>query len=137
MDQQAATLTRPEEITMNFARKLSIAAFVTVGALMVSSVAALAAPAVATSDTTLRDEASYSADPIETVYAGDDIDVQDCNYSWCYVDHDGTEGWMRKSKLAFLGQTHHHHQPAEPSVGFGVNLPDGGGISLSLGGSSY
>ena len=120
---------------MNFTRKLSIAAFVTVGALMVSSVAALAAPAVATSNTTLRDDASYSADAIETVYAGDNLDVQNCTYSWCYVDHEGTEGWIRKSKLAFLGLTHHHHpEPVEPSVGFGINLPDGGGLTLGLSG---
>jgi uncharacterized protein YraI len=120
---------------MKAVMKLSIWAVVAIGALAVSAIGALAAPAVATSDTQLRDDASYSADFIDTVDAGDPVDVQDCTYSWCYVDHDGTEGWIRKSKLAFTGYPHHHPHPVEPGVGFGVDLGDGGGISLSLDGS--
>ena len=103
--------------------RLSILAVVAVGALAVSAIGALAAPAVATSDTSLRDDASFSADFIDTVYAGDAVDVQDCSYSWCYVDHDGTEGWIRKSKLSFTGYPHHHPHPVEPSVGCPPSAP--------------
>ena len=116
---------------------LSISAVVAIGALAMSAVGAFAAPAVATSDTSLRDDASYSSDFIDSVYAGDAVDVQDCSYGWCYVDHDGTEGWIRKSKLAFTSYPHHHQHPVEPSIGFGVDLGNGGGISLNLDSSGY
>ena len=120
---------------MHRSTKFSIAAFIAMGAFAASAVVALAAPAIATSTTTLRDDASYSADGIETVYAGDEVDVQDCTYSWCYVDHDGTEGWIRKSRLAFVGSHHHHPYPVEPGATFGFDL--GSGNSMSLGLSGY
>jgi len=122
---------------MNVTTKISLGAFLTAAAFAASAVVALAAPAVTTSDTQLRDDASYSANWIETVYSGEHLDVQDCSGNWCYVDHDGNEGWIRKSKIAFLGYLPHPHHHDDPAVGFGVNVGPGGGVSFGFGVNSY
>jgi uncharacterized protein YraI len=125
---------------MNTTTKLSLGTLLATAAFAASAVVALAAPAVTTSDTQLRDDASYGANWIETVYQGEHLDVQDCSGGWCYVDHDGNEGWVRKNKIAFLGylpQPHHHHHHDEPAVDFGVNVGTDGGVSFGFGLTSY
>ena len=123
---------------MNTASKLSLGALLTAAAFAASAAVALAAPAVTTGDTQLRDDADFGANWIETIYAGEHIDVQDCSGKWCYVDHDGNEGWIRKSKLAFIGFVPHPHpHPVEPAVGFGVDVGPGGGVSFGFGLTSY
>jgi uncharacterized protein YraI len=123
---------------MNITTKLSIGALLATVVFTASAVVALAAPAVTTTDTQLRDDASYGADWIETIYAGEHLNVQDCSGSWCYVDHDGNEGWVRKSKIAFLGYLPHpHHVDDDATLGFGVDVGPGGGVSFGFGVSSY
>ena len=123
---------------MKTTAKFSLGALLATAAFAATAVVALAAPAVTTRDTQLRDDASYGGNYIETVYAGEHLDVQDCSGGWCYVDHDGNEGWIRKSKIAFLGFVPHpHHDHDAPAVGLGVDFGPGGGVSIGFGVSSY
>src|SRR5437763_17037540 len=122
---------------MNTTTKFSLGALMATAALAASAVVALAAPAVTTSNTQLRDDASYGANWIETLYQGEHLNVQDCSGGWCFVDHEGNEGWIRKSKIAFLGFVPPHHYHNQPAVGFGVNVGSDGGVSLGFGIASY
>ena len=110
--------------------KFTLAATVITATLTLST-AAFAASAVATTDAKVRDYHSTSADWIDTLYAGEVVDVLDCTSSWCYVDHYGPSGWVKKSQLSFCG-----YAPDAPHVGFGFSV-DGSGVSWGFNLSSY
>jgi len=123
--------------------KLSIATLAAAAAFAVSAAAALAAPAVATGNIKVRDDASAYANWVGTLYAGEEVNVTGCNYGWCFVKHPGPDGWVRQSKLDFDygydddGDEIVEVTPVEPSVGFGMNFGPGGDVSFGFGVTSY
>ncbi len=102
-------------------------------ALTLSAGAAFAAPAVANSSAHVLDSASTFGTWIDTLYAGEVVDVVDCWSGWCYVDHAGPSGWVKKTRLNFGVPA---PAPA-PHVGLGFSVDGGGGFSFGFNVSSY
>jgi SH3-like domain-containing protein len=107
-------------------KKLSLVAFVAAAVFATSSAAAFASSAMAESDVKVRDDASKQADWIDTLYAGEIVDVLDCDYGWCYIEHSGPDGWVRENKLDFT-----FYDYDEVDVGFGI-YADGNGVSFGF-----
>jgi len=122
--------------------KFWIGCLVAAAGFAASAGAALASPAMVTSDTPLFDDASYSAAYVDTLNEGDKVHVQQCSYRWCYVDFQGEEGWVRKSHLSFVPTYPRHPRypdypdyPPYGGPGVGVYVGPGGGMSFGF--SSY
>lgn len=124
--------------------KLSIVSLAAGAILALSSAAALAATAVAVSDTRVRDEAGAYGGWVDTLYAGEEVNVTGCDYGWCYVRHPGPDGWVKQSRLDFdafgddgYGDEIVEISPVEPAYGFGMSVGSGGDLSFGFGVSSY
>ena len=107
-------------------KKLSIVTLVAAAVFATSSVAAFASSAMAETDVKVRDDASKHADWIDTLYAGEIVDVLDCDYGWCYIEHSGPDGWVRENKLDF-----NFYDYDEVDLEFGI-YGDNGGISFGF-----
>lgn len=70
---------------------------------------AASAPAVATSAVNVRSGPSTSFNRLDTLHAGENVTVLECQSGWCYVDQDGPDGWVSGN---YLG-------PVSTSSGFG------------------
>ena len=80
-------------------RKLSLVTVFTAAILAASSVAAVASSAMSVTDLNVRDEAGGYV--IDVLYDGEVVDVLDCDYGWCYIEHSGPDGWVSASYLDF------------------------------------
>jgi uncharacterized protein YraI len=69
-------------------------------ALFLSAGAALADPGQATASVNVRSGPGVGYAVLDTLYPGEDVDVQRCTGGWCYVVHDGPNGWVSASYLA-------------------------------------
>jgi hypothetical protein len=63
--------------------------------------ASFAKTAWAEEDTKVKDDASKYADTIDWLYEGEKVDVEWCGDYYCYVEHKGPDGFVRKSDLEF------------------------------------
>ncbi|CDP50172.1 SH3 domain-containing protein [Paradevosia shaoguanensis] len=123
--------------------KFSIATLAAAAAFALSAAAAYASPAVATGTVKVRDDASSYGSWVDTLYAGEEVNVTGCDYGWCYIKHPGPDGWVKQSKLDFdYGYDDDDDEiveitPVEPSFGFGMGVGPGGGVSFGFGVTSY
>ena len=74
-------------------RKLLTAGLATLG-ILVTTIAASAAPAVATGNVNVRSGPGTGYAVIDTLRRGEQVDVQYCRGSWCYVEKRGPDGWV-------------------------------------------
>lgn len=111
--------------------KLSLVTVLAAAVFATSSVAAFAETAMAETDVKVRDDASKYAAWIDTLYAGEIVDVVDCYSGWCYVEHSGPDGWVKKNKLDF-----NFYGYDDADVGFGI-YADGDGFSFGFEISNY
>ena len=81
-------------------KSTSVTAGLAALALVASSVAALASPAVATGSVNVRTGPGINYSRIDTLYPGERVDVQQCKGSWCYVIKSGADGWVSSNYLA-------------------------------------
>lgn len=79
-------------------KKLISAGFAAL-ALLATSAAVSAAPAVATSNINVRSGPSTGYRVIDTLRRGERVDVQYCRGSWCFVEKAGPDGWVSASYL--------------------------------------
>jgi uncharacterized protein YraI len=79
-------------------RKLFIGA-IAVLTLVLGAGAAMAAPGVAISKVNVRQGPGTSYKIIDTLHAGQRVDIQKCVSGWCYVGKPGTDGWVADSFL--------------------------------------
>ncbi len=75
---------------------LGIAAAAIIG----SAVAALAAPAYATSNVNVRMGPGTGYGVVDVLRRGDRVDIDYCQGSWCYVRKPGPDGYVSASYLA-------------------------------------
>jgi len=68
-------------------------------ALIATTVAASAAPAIATGNVNVRSGPGTGFHKVDTLRRGDRVDVQYCRGSWCYVQKPGPDGWVSASYL--------------------------------------
>jgi uncharacterized protein YraI len=69
-------------------------------ALLLSVGAALADPGQATASVNVRSGPGVGYAVLDTLYPGEDVDIQRCTGGWCYVVHNGPNGWVSASYLA-------------------------------------
>ena len=84
---------------MTFIKHAAIAAL----SLVLSATAALAAPAVVTTQLNVRDGPGKHYDVIDVVYRGEVVDVDRCKGRWCFVNKDGPNGWVFAKYLSSTG----------------------------------
>jgi uncharacterized protein YraI len=68
-------------------------------ALLGTSVAASAAPAVVTGNVNVRSGPGTGYYAVDTIRRGERVDVQYCQGSWCFVEKRGPDGWVSANYL--------------------------------------
>ena len=93
-------------------------------ALVLLPTVASAAPATATAFVNVRAQPSSGSPVVNTLNAGEAVDVQECQGSWCYVVATGNDGWVANKFLSNAG----------PGVGinFGITGPNGNTIQFGV-----
>lgn len=80
--------------------KFALGAGIAALGVLLSASAALAAPAVATESASVRSGPGLSFGRVSRLFAGEDVDVTECRSGWCFVNHNGTDGWVDSSILS-------------------------------------
>lgn len=94
--------------------------------------AAQAAPGTATANVNVRSGPGTSYGVTNTLRRGDQVDVQRCQGSWCYVQGRGFAGWVSSGYLSAGGTP---VNPTNPGLSFGFTIggPNGPNISIGVG----
>lgn len=81
-------------------------------ALLATAGSAFAAPAYATGNVNVRSGPSTGYGVLDVMRRGEQVDVQQCSGSWCFVQRYGPDGWVSSSYLSRSGG----YQPPPPVV---------------------
>jgi hypothetical protein len=100
---------------LNAATGIAIAA---TAALVLMPTVASAAPAFASSFVNVREAPSTSAPVVNTLQAGEAIDVQGCEGSWCFVAASGNDGYVARRFISESGSP-------GGTIEFGITGPQG------------
>lgn len=84
-------------------RKLATTGLATLALLATTGIAS-AATAYATSNVNVRSGPGTGYAVIDALRRGDEVDVQYCRGSWCYVEKRGPDGWVSASYLERAGR---------------------------------
>jgi hypothetical protein len=84
----------------------------------------LAANAVVTQDSVVREDPDNTADIVNEVSEGDEVTVTDCQDSYCFIKIPGDDGWIRQNRLGALDEDGGGDGKVPFSFSFGVG-PDG------------
>lgn len=87
---------------MAHSRKLIASALATL-AVLATTAAASAAPAFATSNVNVRSGPGTGYAVVDALRRGEQVDVQYCRGSWCFVQKRGPDGWVSSSYLSSGG----------------------------------
>lgn len=85
-------------MNLNYALATAIAAL----GLVVTAAPVLAAPAVASAAANVRTGPGTSYAKVDALFEGEEVDVGQCQAGWCYVQHDGADGWVSAQFLDAL-----------------------------------
>jgi hypothetical protein len=69
-------------------------------ALVGSTIAALAAPAFATTNVNVRSGPGTGYASVDVLRRNEPVDIQYCRGSWCFVNKAGPDGWVSASYLS-------------------------------------
>jgi len=108
------------KMLLNIATGVAVAAT----AVVVFLPAAYAAPGTVTSNVNLRSGPGTNYGVIDTMRRGTQVDVQQCQGSWCYIVKSGPDGWISSSYLTAAGGT--PVNPQQPGLSFGFSTGPGG-----------
>ncbi|WP_275693085.1 SH3 domain-containing protein [Devosia lacusdianchii] len=111
---------------LNIATGVAVAAT----AAVVFLPAAYAAPGVVTSNVNVRSGPGTNYGVVDTVRRGTQVDVQQCQGSWCYIAKNGPDGWVSASYLSAGGSP---VNPSQPGLSFDFNIGGPGGPSVNIG----
>jgi uncharacterized protein YraI len=114
---------------LNLATGIAVAA----AAVVVFLPAAQAAPGTVTSNVNVRSGPGTNYGVVDVARAGQQVDVQQCQGSWCYISKPGPDGWVSASYLRAAGGV--TVNPSNPGISFGFTIggPNGGQISIGVG----
>lgn len=102
-------------------------------ALMASTFAALAVPAVAKSQVNVRTGPSTSYNRIDALQRGEHVEVVECKSGWCYVQHNGPDGWVSGNYLQ-APNNYNHNNNNSGTINFGLTFGTGGpNVSITFG----
>lgn len=117
-----------------------LAAGIAAAALVISAGAAVADPAVATSSVNVRSGPGGNFKVIAKLTAGELVEVNECQAGWCFVERQGTDGWVSASYLQAPDEFDEEEEPApppqkpgQPQVNLGVTIGPDGKPSVSFG----
>ena len=113
---------------------LNIAAGVAVAAtaVVVFLPAAYAAPGTITTNVNVRSGPGTNYAVIDTVRRGTQVDVQQCQGSWCYIVKSGPDGWVSSGYLTAAGGA--PVNPQQPGISFGFSTgPNGPSFNIGVG----
>jgi uncharacterized protein YraI len=85
--------TRRRSKTMSLMKK-AVAGSIAGAALLMSAGAALAYPAEATGSVNVRSGPSTGYAVLDTLHPGENVDIRRCRGGWCFVSHNGPDGWV-------------------------------------------
>lgn len=108
------------KMLLNIATGVAVAAT----AVVVFLPAAYAAPGTITSNVNVRSGPGTNYAVVDTVRRGTQVDVQQCQGSWCYVAKPGPDGWVSSSYLTAAGGA--PVNPQQPGLSFGFSTGPGG-----------
>ncbi len=112
---------------MNF--RFLIVAAAAAGAALMSVVPASAYPAQSTVALNVRSGPSTGYGVVDVLYQGETVNVSSCSGGWCYITHNGPDGYVSGR---YLTQTSNNPppppppqpQPSNPNVGFCIDAPN-------------
>lgn len=112
---------------LNIATGVAIAAM----AVVVFLPAAQAAPGTVTSNVNVRSGPGTNYAVVDTARRGQQVDVQQCQGSWCYVAKPGPDGWVSAN---YLSANSGPVNPSQPGLSFGFSVgPGGPNVSIGVG----
>ena len=103
-------------------RNKIITAALAVTVVITGTAAAMASPAVASYNASVRNHPGGSA--VNYVSAGQPVNVVGCNGNWCKVKVPGPDGWVKASVLDFGGYDDAYYDDYYP--GYYGGVPHGG-----------
>jgi hypothetical protein len=83
-------------------RKLITSALATL-AVLATTAAASAAPAIATGNVNVRSGPGTGYGVVDALRRGERVDIQYCRGSWCFVEKRGPDGWVSANYLSSGG----------------------------------
>lgn len=96
--------------------------------ILATAGSAMAANAVAKSAVNVRTGPSTGYAKVDTLTAGEAVDVKECQSGWCYIEHSGPDGWVAGNYLAKASAP----KKKDPDVNFKVDIGPGG-VSFGFG----
>jgi uncharacterized protein YraI len=116
------------KMLLNIATGVAVAAT----AVVVFLPAAYAAPGTITSNVNVRSGPGTNYAVVDTVRRGTQVDVQQCQGSWCYIAKSGPDGWVSSTYLTAAGGT--PVNPQQPGISFGFSTgPNGPSFNIGVG----
>lgn len=116
------------KMLLNIATGVAVAAT----AVVVFLPAAYAAPGTVTSNVNVRSGPGTNYAVVDTVRRGTQVDVQQCQGSWCYIVKSGPDGWVSSSYLTAAGGA--PVNPQQPGISFGFSTgPNGPSFNFGVG----
>ena len=114
---------------LNVATGVAVAAT----AVVVFLPAAYAAPGVVTSNVNVRSGPGTGYGVVDVVQRGQQVDVQQCQGSWCYIAKPGPDGWVSANYLSAGGGS--PVNPSQPGLSFGFTIggPNGPQVNIGVG----
>jgi len=109
---------------------LTTAVAVAATALVVFMPAVQAAPGTVTSNVNVRSGPGTNYAVVDTARRGQQVDVQRCQGSWCYISKPGPDGWVSANYLSANGSP---VNPGQPGISFGFNIPGGPSVNIGVG----
>lgn len=83
-------------------------------AVVATAGAAMAAPAYVTSNVNVRSGPGTGYGVVDTLRRGEQVDVQQCRGSWCFVEKRGPSGWVSANYLERGGNPGWDRPPPRP-----------------------
>ncbi|WP_108396587.1 SH3 domain-containing protein [Devosia submarina] len=117
------------KMLLNVATGIAVAA--TAAAVFVP--AAYAAPGVVTSNINVRSGPGTNYGVVDTVRRGTQVDVQQCQGSWCFISKPGPDGWVSATYLSAGGRP---VNPTQPGISFNFGGNGGPEITIGVGGGN-
>ena len=115
------------KMLLNIATGVAVAAT----AVVVFLPAAYAAPGTVTSNVNVRSGPGTNFAVVDTARRGTQVDVQQCQGSWCYIVKSGPDGWVSANYLSAGGSP---VNPSQPGLSFGFSVgPNGPSFNIGVG----
>ena len=84
-------------------RNLKKISLLALAGLILATGSASAADGIATGAVNVRTGPSTSFGKVDTLFSGEQVQIGECQGGWCYIEHDGPDGWVSANFLQPAG----------------------------------